>query len=72
MKCPKQIETKNIIDLIISINHADSLKDMNELRLAVVKTKDVTILKAWQCKYWKFKECTPDHWDMNDLPVPEE
>lgn len=40
------------------IEQATNLKQMNALRMEIVKAKDAVILKLWQDKFWGMKKCS--------------
>ena len=55
---PNQKEFNNICDYGDAIRNAKSLKELNCLRNAGVKFRDVPLLKLWQERYWAFKKCS--------------
>jgi len=40
-----------------TIENAKNLDEINALRMEVVKSKNDSILKLWQDKYWSMKNC---------------
>lgn len=54
-----QIEVDDIKMLRQKISEATTLKQINKLRMAVVKLmkKEPSLLKEWQAKFWSLKNC---------------